>query len=377
MRRIATFLLFMAPLAAQDRPKLRDYGRLALVFEPNQGQTDSKVKFLARTREGALFLTEREAVFASRGAAPVRMRLAHAGKPKAIRGLEPTGGISNYFIGNDPAQWRTNIPQYGRVEYKSVYAGVDLVYYGNPQKLEYDFVVAPRADAAAIQVEYEGVESLRVDDAGDLVLKTASGELRQKRPVAYQETATGRVEVKVGYRMKPGRRVAFELARYDSRRRLVIDPVLLYSSYLGGSALDQAFGIAVDGSGAAYVTGATASTNFPTTNALQPSNAGANVAFVTKINATGSALVYSTYLGGSGTDVGIGIAVDGTGAVYVTGSTQSTNFPTQLPLQATNGGGGDAFVTKMNNAGSVLLYSTYLGGSGADQGNGIAVDGTG
>src|SRR5579872_2742756 len=217
----------------------RDYGRLPLVFEPNQGQADREVKFLARTQGGTLFLTEREAVLVSRGSEPVRMRLAHAGKPKAIRGLEPTGGISNYFIGNDPAKWRTNIPNYTRVEYKSVYAGVDVAYYGNPQKLEYDLVVAPGADVAAIQVEYEGVESMRLDHDGDLVLATATGELRQKRPVAYQETASGRVEVKVGYRLKADRRVAFELARYDAGRRLVIDPVLLYSTYLGGSGDDE------------------------------------------------------------------------------------------------------------------------------------------
>src|SRR5580700_4974043 len=200
MKRLKIYAVVVLTLAASAQA--RDYGRLPLVFEPNQGQADREVKFLAGTQGGTLFLTEREAVLASRGAEPVRMRLAHAGKPKAIRGLEPTGGISNYFIGNDPAKWRTNIPNYKRVEYKSVHAGVDLVYYGNPQRLEYDFVVAPGADAAAIQVEYEGVESLRVDDAGDLVLKTATGELRQKRPVAYQETASGRVEVKVGYRLK-------------------------------------------------------------------------------------------------------------------------------------------------------------------------------
>src|SRR5579862_3569599 len=225
MRRIGIFLLLIAPITGQDRPKLRDYGHLPLVFEPNQGQLDSQVKFLARTQGGTLFLTEREAVLTSRGSAPVRMRLAHAGKPTAIHGLEPTGGISNYFIGSDPAKWRTNIPNYRRVEYKSIYAGVDMVYYGNPQKLEYDLVVAPGADVSAIQVEYEGVESMRVDRDGDLVLNTAGGELLQKRPVAYQETAGGRVEVKVGYRLK-GRRVAFDLARYDAGRRLVIDPVL-------------------------------------------------------------------------------------------------------------------------------------------------------
>ena len=165
--------------AAAGDSVLRDYGRLPLVFEPNQGQADPEVKFLARALGGTLFLTEREAVLG-----PVRVRLVGAGKPQAVRGLEPTGGISNYFIGDNPARWRTHIPHYSRVEYKSMYAGVDMVYYGNPQKLEYDLVVAPGADPAAIRMEYEGVESLRVDADGDLVLRTASGELRQKRPRA-------------------------------------------------------------------------------------------------------------------------------------------------------------------------------------------------
>jgi len=220
------------------------------------------------------------------------------------------------------------------------------------------------------------VESLRVDADGDLVLKTADGELRQKRPLAYQETAAGLVEVEVGYRVK-GRRVAFQLARYDQARRLVIDPVFFYSTYLGGSGSDTGHSIAVDGSGNAYVTGQTTSTNFPTTNPQQVSNGGGEDAFVTKINAAGSARVYSTYLGGSSTDQGKGIAVDGSGNVYVTGYTLSTNFPTSNPLQPSSGGSSDAFVTKINSAGNTLLYSTYLGGSGNDQGKSIAVDGSG
>jgi len=354
--------------AATGDAVLSDYGRLPLVFEPNEGQADPEIKFLARGRGSTLFLTKREAVLGQ-----VRMRLVGASK-QAIQALDPTGGISNYFIGNDRTKWRTHIPHYRRVAYKGVYPGVDLVYYGNPQNLEYDFVVAPGADAAAIQVEYAGADSLRVDGDGDLVLKTATGELRQKRPRAYQETARGRVAVDVSYRLK-GRRVAFELARYDARRRLVIDPILLYSTYLGNSAGDRANSVAIDGAGNAYVTGLTPSMNFPTVNALQGANAGGNDMFVTKINAAGSARVYSTYLGGTGQDVGNGIAVDSVGNAYVSGSTSSFNFPTMNPLQAANGGGNlDAAIVKLNANGSALIYATYLGGNAEDFGTSIAVD---
>ncbi len=378
MRRIWILLSLIAPVAAQHPPELRNYGRLPLVFEPNQGQADPAVKFLVRAERGTLFLTEREAVLAPRGAAAVRMRLTGAGKPRAIQGLEPSGGVSNYFIGKDSAQWRTGIPHYSRVEYKSVYPGVDVVYYGNPQNLEYDLVVAPGADAAAIQVEYEGVKALRVDGRGDLVLKTAAGELRQKRPRAYQETVNGRVDVGVRYRLKPGKRVGFELARYDAGRQLVIDPVLVYSTYLGGSGDDRGNGIALDSLGNAYVTGQTDSANFPTTNPLQPTNGTGVDVFVTKINAAGSGRVYSTYLGGSGDDFGNSIAVDSSGNAYITGNTKSSNFPTTNPIQANNGGGiEDAFVTKINSTGTALVYSTYLGGSGDDVGRSIAVDGSG
>ncbi|MEO7650815.1 MAG: SBBP repeat-containing protein [Bryobacteraceae bacterium] len=366
----------LAMSATPRETGLRDYGHLPLVFETNQGQADSAVKFLARAGGGTVFLTEREAVMVWRGAQPVRMRLAGARKPDAIAGLEATGGVSNYFLGKDPAKWHTAIPQYGRVEYKGVYAGVDVVYYGNPRELEYDLIVAPGADPQAIQLEYEGVESLRTDADGDLVLKTASGELRQKRPVAYQETAQGRVEVAAAYRLK-GKRVTFDLAGYDARRRLVIDPVFVYSTYLGGSGDDRSTGIAVDTSGNAYVVGSTSST-FPLTNPLQTYYAGgAYDVFVTKINPAGSARVYSTYLGGSGTDVGYGIAVVSGGNAYVTGSTNSPNFPIANSLQTNNGGSGDAFVTKINAAGSAMLYSSYLGGSWDEIGYGIAVDGAG
>jgi len=364
-----------APNSDARHSALLDFGRLPIVFEPNQGQTDPSVKFLARTEGATLFLTEREAVLSLRGAHPVRMRLAGAKKPQAIRGLEPTGGISNYFLGNDQQKWQTAIPHYNRVEYKSVYAGVDVVYYGNPQKLEYDLVIAPGADAGSIQMEYEGIESLRLDADGDLILTTPLGELRQKRPVAYQETSTGRVNVEAAYRLN-GQRVAFQLARYDAGRRLVIDPVFVYSTYLGGGGIDVGYGIAIDSLGNAYVTGPTSSTNFPTNNPLQAANGGNVDAFVTKINAAGSARVYSTYLGGSGDDGGFSIAVDSSENAYVTGYTSSTDFPTINPLQASNGGGEDAFVTKINAAGSARVYSTYLGGSGTDRGQSIAVDGS-
>ena len=377
MRRIWIFLSFVA-LGAAQHPELRQFGRLPLVFESNQGQVDPSVKFLARVEGGALFLTEREAVLAARGGGVVRMRLAGAGKPQAIQALEPTGGVSNYILRNDPARWRTGIPHFLRVAYRSVCTGVDIVYYGNPQSLEYDLIVSPGADPAEIQMAFDGVKSMRLDRAGDLVLKTSGGELRQKRPRAFQETASGRVEVQARYRLKPGKRVGFELARYDAGRPLIIDPVLSYSTYLGGSGADLGNAIAVDGLGNVYVTGQT-TTNFPTTNPFQADNGGGVDVFVTKVNAAGSARVYSTYLGGAGDDFGYGIAVDSAGNAYVTGYTKSANFPTTAsPIQGTHGGGtGDAFVTKLNASGTALLYSTYLGGSGDDVGHGIAVDSSG
>jgi hypothetical protein len=364
------------PLAAGNT-----YGKLPLSFEPNQGQTDARVKFLARASGYTLFVTAEEAVFAGRDGSVERMKLLGAKRNMRMEPLDKQPGISNYFIGNDPSQWRTNIPNYGRVALRGVYPGIDLIFYGNERQLEYDWVVAPGADPKLIHVKWEGPSEVTKNASGDLVLSASLGvSMVQRKPVILQEGK----RIEGGYVVR-GREVAFELARYDAAKPLVIDPVLVYSTYLGGSGGDFGYGIAVDGSGNAYVTGQTISINFPTTNALRAGTAGFYHAFVTKINAAGSALVYSTYLGGSQTDSGHAIAVDGSGNAYVTGNTSSTNFPTVNPLQAGLGGCGffgcaggvDAFVTEINAAGSALVYSTFLGGGADDFGNGIAVDGSG
>ena len=358
------------------------YGKLPLAFEPNLGQTDSQVRFVVRGGGMTAFFTDTETamVLGRSEQAVVRMKLTGADQPRRVIGLEKLPGISNYFIGNDPRKWRTDVPHYGRIEYQGVYPGVDLVWYGNQRQLEYDFVVAAGADPKQIQVAYEGVESVKVEAGGELVLRTALGEVRQQQPRVYQEIGGKRVGVAARYAITARNRVRFELAKYDRKRALRIDPVVLvYSTYLGGTGWDQADAIAVDAAGSAYVTGATQSTNFPTQSAYQTTYQGGDYdVFVTKLAPAGNALVYSTYLGGNDWDWGYGIAVDAAGSAYLTGYTRLTNFPIHLAYQATNQlGYGDAFVTKLSPAGNALIYSTYLGGSWDDSGSGIAVDAAG
>jgi hypothetical protein len=398
---------------------LDTYGKLPLSFEANHGQADARVKFISRTGGYALFLTGDEAVLALRGkkaksnfpvetrlaASPVeaesksgptpesatgavlRMKLRNANPAARITGTDELAVTSNYFVGNDPTKWRTNVPTYAKVKYEGIYSGIDLVYYGNQHELEYDFIVAPGADPRRIAFEVRGAKRIRGDSHGDLVLKMATGEdeIRWHKPVVYQEKNGARQEITASYAITDTNRVGFELAKYDASRPLYIDP-LIYSTYLGGSGSDYGYGIAVDSVGNAYITGFTASTDFPTRNPLQAANGGGlSDAFVTKINPAGSALLYSTYLGGSGPDAGIGIAVDGAGNAYIVGNTCSTDFPTMDPLQTAYGGGcpnansstGDAFVTKINPTGSALVYSTYLGGIGVEGSLGIAVDSAG
>ena len=410
---------------------LDSYGKLPLSFEANHGQTDSSVRFLSRTGGYTVFLTADEAVLAVRGNAEkrpaikgasgfrgaavslkrypdtspdpdtnpnldtnpnpatrmtggvLRMKLRNANVAAKITGTDELAGTSNYFIGNDPTKWRTNVPTYAKVKYEGIYSGIDLVYYGNQRQLEYDFIVAPGADPHRIAFDIRGAKRIQRDAHGELVLNVADGEIRWHKPVVYQEKDGARQLVAARYVLTATNRVGFELAKYDTSRLLYIDP-LIYSTYLGGSGGESGSGIAVDSAGNAYVTGYTQSTDFPTKNPLQPAYAGGtDDVFVAKINPTGSALVYSTYLGGSGDDLGSAVAVDSAGNAYVTGVTQSSDFPTKNPLQATNGGGPgcstcqDAFVTKINPEGSALVYSTYLGGSNQDIGVGIAVDGAG
>jgi len=341
-----------------------------LGFELNQGQTNETVKVIARTAEYTLFITAEEAVFAGRDGSVERMKLLGANRKTHVEPLEKQLGITNYFIGNDPSKWRTNVPHYGRVELREVYPGIDLIFYSNERQIEYDWVLAPGADPRQIRTKWEGADRISKNAAGDLVLTAA---LRQVRPVILQDGKP----VAGGYVVR-GNEVGFEIAAYDRTKPLLIDPMFIYSTYLGGSGNDSGVGIAADSTGNAYVTGVTFSTDFPTGHPLQTPPSSATV-FVTKINSSGSALVYSTFLGGSGDDFSTGIAVDNAGNAYVTGYTNSANFPSSNPLQASIGGsaGNDAFVTKLDPSGSSLIYSTFLGGTGDDFGGGIAVDSSG
>jgi len=386
------------------RPKaesriLDSYGKLPLSFEANHGQADAQVKFLSRMGGYSLFLTGDEAVLAfsgkkadtkanrlrpsgavlreaAKGGGVLTMKLRNANAAAKITGVDELPSTINYFIGSDPGKWHSSVPTYAKVKYEGIYSGIDLVYYGNQRQLEYDFIVAPGADPHRLAFDLRGTKGIRRDALGNLVLTTDGGEIRWHKPVAYQKRNGTRQEIAARYATKDNR-VTFEVANYDASEPLYIDP-LIYSTFLGGSGNDEGYAIAVDSAGNAYVTGSTTSADFPTGNPLQPSNGGGSEdAFVAKINPSGSALVYSTYLGGSEGDTGYGIAVDGSGYAYVTGVTCSTNFPTMNPLQPSNGGICNAFLAKVSPSGSALVYSTYLGGTGNSWATGVAVDGAG
>ena len=394
-----------------QRQWLARFASLPLSFELNRGQTDRRVKFLARGQAYTLFLTADEAVLAlrkpsaernskletgnskldrrtpnpeSRIPALLRLKLVGADPSAPVMGEGELPGQSNYFLGKDPRAWHTHIPTYAKVRYRSLYPGVDLVYYGHQGQLENDFELAPGVDPSRISLQVEGADGMKVDAAGDLVLEAGGGDVRLRQPLAYQPSGGGKRWVTARYVLHSGNRVGWEVKGYDRRRPLIIDPVLNYSTYLGGKGGDVAFGIAVDSSGDAYLAGSTNSTDFPTKNGKQTSSSGSGDAFVAKLNSSGSALVYSTYLGGSGADLAMAIAVSA-GDAFVTGSTTSEDFPTAPavsststgPFQAVYGGNTDAFVTQLNSTGDGLVYSSYLGGSGADFGQGVAVDASG
>jgi YD repeat-containing protein len=362
------------------------------VFEPNQGQTDSKVRFLAQGPASTLFLTSTDAVLT------LARPLAHPGDPQIRDGVSlqfvgtnPSAWAegqdllpsrSNYFTGTDRTKWLPNVPNYAKVTYHGLYPGVDVTYYGNAaHQLEYDVVVAPGADYHAVQLNLLGTTSTLLDGHGNLLLNTAGGQLVSQAPVLYQVINGTRQAVTGRYTLTAGGRAGFGVDAYDQTKPLYIDPVLLYSVTLAGSLPDYGQAIAVDGEGEAFVTGYTRSGNFPTQYPYQTSLAGGSDAFVTKLDASGG-LIYSTYLGGGSDDQGLGIAVDAAGSAYVTGSTLSTDFPTTPgAFQRTNPHylmQPAGFVTKLNATGDALLYSTFLDGQHCGtQANAIAVDASG
>jgi uncharacterized repeat protein (TIGR01451 family) len=366
------------------------YNKLPLYFVTNKGRTNKDVEFLSRGNGYNLFLTRTEAVLVLKPMKVnynqaervreivVRMRLLGANSNTQVVGLDQLQGKSNYLIGNDPNKWHTNVPQYAKVLYQNLYTGIDLVFYGNQGQLEYDFIVSPGADPRRITLAFEGVQELVMDAQGDLILRTESGEIHQRKPLIYQEVDGVRQSIDGRYKLKGHNQVGVEVAAYDGHRSLVIDPVLSYSTYLGGSGEDTTGGIIVDAQGSAYLIGRTNSPDFPTTDGAFQTTYGGDFdvfdfddydAFVTKFNPEGTMLVYSTYLGGNDFDVGHEIAIDSLGNVYVTGKTNSPDFPTtDGAFQTTYGGNFDAFVAKLNPEGSALVYSTYLGGTGEEEG---------
>jgi hypothetical protein len=337
------------------------------------------VDFIARGSGYSVFLSSGEAVLAVKkqaGAATVRMTLVGSSSAAATEEDELPGKV-NYFVGNDPAQWRRDVPTFAKARYTGVYPGIDVVYYGNQRRLEYDFIVSPGSDPKAITLDFSGA-SVGIDNDGQLVLSIADDSLSMLRPYIYQEIDGVKQRVGGDYLKRSDGRIGFTVGTYDTTRPLVIDPVLLYSTYIGGAAEDGVNGIAVDQSGNAYITGQTKSNDFPTQNPEQPSSGAGIDAFIAKIDPSGTSLVYSTYFGGNGLDIGDGIAVDAAGQAYVAGRTESSNFPTTAGAYQGihKGGTGDAFVAKLS-ANGALMYSTYLGADGYDAARAIAIDGSG
>ena len=345
-----------------------------LAFEPNRGQSDGRVLFLSRNPGYSLFLTAQGAVLGLNGVAqPLSFVWQGASAKAHAKGVAALPTKHNYLRGKDPRHWLRNVPTYEKVRYPNLYPGIDLVYYGRQQQLEYDLVLAPGADPAAIRLQVAGMDALRVADDGALRLQVADRALTLSKPVIYQETAGVKQVVAGGYVLLAHNQVGLKLAPYDRGKPLVIDPVLSYSSYLGGSGLDQGKGVAVDNVGNIYEVGQSASADFPSSGKTSTDTD----AFVAKFNAAGT-LQYATYLGGSGTDRGFAIAMDnGNAAVYIVGDTDSADFPIQSASQSTSGGDLDAFVARFNSADLTLGFATYLGGSRAEEALSVAVDGSG
>jgi PKD repeat protein len=420
---LGTFILsglsMALSVAKEETPQLGAYGQIPLYFIKNDGQFPEKIKYYERGPGHSIFFSEQEIIFSfekapdnsaqacegetrARSRENVKMKdgerrsefsvvqLSPLGIQKGIRidGQEQQEGKVNYFIGKDPGKWRTDISTYGSVVYHEAYPGIDFRFYGSNRALEYDVVIKPGANPSQVKFEYKGVQDFSITPEGDLSLQLpGGGTLTHKKPIVYQEINGKRLDVEGEFAIEPkspqessGNRdfvFGFKVASYHRGYPLIVDPVLVYSTYLGGSGSDVGNAIAVDGQGNAFITGKTSSTDFPTTTGLRSYAGGDSDVFVTKLNAAGTALIYSTYLGGNDTDTAYGIAVDNSGCAYLTGETASDDFPATPNAYANTPGSKsfvDAFAVKLNATGSALAYSTYLGGSLEDGGHGIAVD---
>lgn len=379
---------------------------LPLIFEINKGQTANQVNYLSRNTGYTLYFTPQELVLDFRrlgstnakhgkfrmgsikGANDIlRIKFVEANQSPMIVGEDELKSKSNYFIGNDSAKWQRNVANYGKVLYKNVYSGIDMVFYGNHNELEYDIRVAPGADPHQVHFSITGAKSIKLNPKGELVLSMPEGEtIFMHKPIVYQEIQGIKHRVVGRFVLSNHQQFRFQIGNYDKKEPLVIDPAISYSTYLGGSGGDNvALAVSADPTeldASSYITGFTNSADFPTVGPFQGVNKGKgrNV-FVSKISRDGRSLIYSTYLGGSGgNDEGFAIAVDTLGSAYVTGETNSKDFPLRNPFQTTNKGARDfsAFVTKLNPEGNDLFYSTYLGGTGDNQeGNAIIVDNQG
>ncbi|ALA58235.1 PKD domain-containing protein [Nitrospira moscoviensis] len=432
---VTTGLPPVTPPPSLSKPLVATMLKAPMSFEANQGQTDPRVNFIARGSGYTMFITPTEAVMVlqqwttaddgkeigvltqppSHKRSVLRMKLDGSDRTATVEGSDKLPGIVNYFIGNDPTKWRTKIPTYAKVSYKEVYPGIDVTYYGNQGRLEYDFIVAPGVDPKQIRIVFEGASDVRVKDDGSLSLFTALGEMKLQKPVVYQLTESGHKQAIAGHYIlgEAKNDVRIALAEYDRSKAVVIDPVLDYLTYLGGRYVDFNSSIAVDTQGNAYVTGTTGSLDFPVTASAYDSTFNKYPAcpnppptdtrcfdpaltlnmntdyFVAKVNASGTALIYSTYLGGTGPELLIPkVVVDATGHAYVAGETRSADYPvTSGAFQTTahhsptcvspSNCSADGVITKLDPSGSGLVYSTYFGGNSGDGITAIAVDSTG
>ena len=369
----------------------------SLIFEPNYGQSRGSADYTSRGQGYGLGLKAGRAVLVLQKSpgknmksrmmeGPVEaealvMNLGNSDQNARSSGESATAGRSNYFLGSDPKAWVKNVPQFQRVRYRKVYPGIDLVYYGQDRKLEYDFIVSPGADPGPIRLDFEGAGAININKDGSLALKMKGGDVVWRKPAIYQEKNTGRTGVDGDFVKLAENSVGFKIGPYDHSLPLVIDPSLLFSTYLGGTLADDAHAVAINTSGEIIVAGDTMSSNFPVAAGLTfTAYSASNDVFVTKYSADGSTIIFSTYLGGSGADVGKGVGLDINNNIYITGYSASNNFPvTAGVVQGTNPSPGisSAFVSKLSNDGTTLIYSTYVGSTAADSACGIAVNSSG